>query len=68
MLYRDDSLCRALLNYIETSVKARYNSGFKYCCILNVNNNTQYIVNYNAKCFTSFILIAYIINIIISQI
>ena len=36
-----------------TSVKARYNNGFKYCCILYVNNNTQYIVNYIA----SFILI-----------
>ena len=36
-----------------TSVKAE----FKYCCILYVNNNTQYIVNYNAKCFATFILI-----------
>ena len=35
----------------------RLNNGFKYCCILYVNNNTQYIVNYNAKCFASFILI-----------
>ena len=47
----------SLVVYFRTSVKARYNNGFKYCCILYVNNNTQNIVNYNAKCFASFILI-----------
>ena len=44
--------------FIRTLVqKPVKKKGFKYCCILYVNNNTQYIGNYNAKCFASFILI-----------
>ena len=47
-IYSDGSLnnwCKILFKY-----------GFKYC-ILYGNNNIQYIVDYNAKCFASFILI-----------
>ena len=46
-----------ILCFLITSVKPVKITGSNIVVFFYVNNNTQYIVNYNAKCFASFILI-----------